>query len=42
MPKQPLDLVRLVNAISTTLETIEEPILVLYDVVYHHLRGKLN
>lgn len=41
LPKQPLDLVQCVNVINETFRITNEPILLLYDVVYHHLRGKL-
>lgn len=41
LPKEPLDLVRCVDSIVTTFKTVGEPVLILYDVVYHHLRGSL-
>lgn len=40
LPKEPLDLDKCVNLISKTFGTSEEPILLLYDVANHHLRGK--
>jgi len=39
-PKQPLDHVQCVNLIIKTFGTDNELVLVLYDVAYHHLRGK--
>lgn len=40
LPKQPLDLIKCSDLIIKTFRTNEEPILVIYDVSYHHLRGK--
>lgn len=42
LPRQPLDLDRCANVIAKTFGTSEEPILLLYDVAYHHLRGITN
>jgi len=39
-PKQPLDYVQCANSIIKTFETDEGLVLVLYDVAYHHVRGK--
>lgn len=39
LPKHSLDIDKCANLIAKTFDTTEEPILVLYDVVYHHLRG---
>lgn len=41
LPKQPLDLVQCIQSIIKTFGTTDEPILLLYDVVYHHLRDRL-
>lgn len=39
LPKHSLDITKCAHLIARTFDTTEEPILVLYDVVYHHLRG---
>lgn len=40
LPKQPLDYIQCADLIIKTFETEEGQVLVLYDVAYHHIRGK--
>lgn len=40
LPKRPLDLDRCADLIGETFVTNEQPVLVLYDVAYHHFRGR--
>jgi len=40
LPKQPLDHVQCANSLIKNFETDEGLVLILYDVAYHHVRGK--